>query len=325
MSASLRALLSSTIDYAGMFPPASLGLDEAIRKYAHYRQEPAAWLLARFVCPVSKLESLASYREFFRNEPPVALSVLLRGADDRDGFFAAMREDVALLDRFLKRHSGWVRVESFEVRYPPKVAADVAESVFDGVRALFDEAGVTLPLEVYELTFGEDWKATLPILTSRIGAYHRKLADAGPPAAVRGPAVKLRTGGVSPEAFPSSDRVGRVIRACRDAEVPLKLTAGLHHPLRHVDPALQCFVHGFVNVFAAATLAYALALDLPDIIAILDEQDARQFRFGEEYFGWNEAEATLSEIDYARKHRVLSFGSCSFDEPRDDLARFGWI
>lgn len=324
MSASLRALLTGAIDYAGMFPPASLGIDAAIRNFARYRHEPTAWMLGRFICPVGKLESLAAYREFFRNEPPVPLSVLLRGADNRDEFMSLVTADVALLSGFLQRNRDWVRVESFEVRFPPKAPADSAETIFDDVRGAFRSAKVDLPLEVYELMLGEDWKAALPILTSRTGAYHRKLVDTAGGTS-HGPILKYRTGGVTPEAFPSSDRLARVIRACRDASVPLKLTAGLHHPLRHVDPALQCFMHGFLNVFAAATLAYSLVLDLPDIIAILDEQDARQFRFGDDFLGWNEAEATLSEIEYARKHRVLSFGSCSFEEPRDDLRRLNWL
>jgi len=46
---SIRVLLDTLIDYAGMFPPASLSLDEAIRKYDEYRQGPYAWALGRFV------------------------------------------------------------------------------------------------------------------------------------------------------------------------------------------------------------------------------------------------------------------------------------
>ena len=39
MSPSLRALLTGIVDYAGLFPPAQLSLDEAIRNYARYRTE----------------------------------------------------------------------------------------------------------------------------------------------------------------------------------------------------------------------------------------------------------------------------------------------
>ena len=43
----LHALVSSIIDYAGLFPPARLPLDTAIGNYARYRTEPEAWMLAR--------------------------------------------------------------------------------------------------------------------------------------------------------------------------------------------------------------------------------------------------------------------------------------
>ena len=42
-------------------------------------------------------------------------------------------------------------------------------------------------------------------------------------------------------------------------------------------------------------------------------------------FGWDDAEATVSEIEYARRHCVISFGSCSFDEPLGELRELGLI
>ena len=55
MNASLRALLSGVVDYAGLFPPAGLPLDQAIRNYARYRQGSDAWMLGRFVIPAARL------------------------------------------------------------------------------------------------------------------------------------------------------------------------------------------------------------------------------------------------------------------------------
>src|SRR5579871_4947635 len=79
MSASLRALLAGVIDYAGLFPPAKLPLDRAVRHYARYRTEPEGWMLGRFVCPASRLMELAPYHdELFRDGPPVLLAALGR-------------------------------------------------------------------------------------------------------------------------------------------------------------------------------------------------------------------------------------------------------
>src|SRR5439155_23923759 len=71
---------------------------------------------------------------------------------------------------------------------------------------------------------------------------------------------KLRCGGLHASTFPSIEQVAHVITACRDAGVPLKFTAGLHHPLRHYDSAVQTHVHGFLNAFGAGVLAHARKL-----------------------------------------------------------------
>ena len=53
--ASLQALLSNLIDYAGLYPPAALPLHDVSEKYAAYRASPYAWTLNRVVLPLSKL------------------------------------------------------------------------------------------------------------------------------------------------------------------------------------------------------------------------------------------------------------------------------
>ncbi|HTU92442.1 MAG TPA: hypothetical protein VMF69_20340, partial [Gemmataceae bacterium] len=63
MFASLRALLTELIDYAGLFPSTRLPLDQAIRDYARYRRENDAWMLGRFIIPASRLEDLEPYHE----------------------------------------------------------------------------------------------------------------------------------------------------------------------------------------------------------------------------------------------------------------------
>ena len=42
---SLRALLAHAIDYAGLFPPANLALEPALKNYAEYIRTPDAWML----------------------------------------------------------------------------------------------------------------------------------------------------------------------------------------------------------------------------------------------------------------------------------------
>src|SRR5512132_3163623 len=54
----LRALLASLIDYAGLFPPASMALADATRVYDGYLASNEAWMLGRFVIPATRLVEL---------------------------------------------------------------------------------------------------------------------------------------------------------------------------------------------------------------------------------------------------------------------------
>ena len=52
---SLRALLSNLIDYAGLYPPASLPLDQVSQNYERYLGARESWILNRLVLPAAKL------------------------------------------------------------------------------------------------------------------------------------------------------------------------------------------------------------------------------------------------------------------------------
>jgi hypothetical protein len=53
--ASLRALLAQLIDYAGLYPPASLPLPIVLERYRGFRASPENWILNRLVLPAAKL------------------------------------------------------------------------------------------------------------------------------------------------------------------------------------------------------------------------------------------------------------------------------
>ena len=54
----LQTLLHEVVDYAGLFPPAALPIDEAAEHYATYRASDEAWMLGRFVVPAGRLAEL---------------------------------------------------------------------------------------------------------------------------------------------------------------------------------------------------------------------------------------------------------------------------
>jgi hypothetical protein len=331
-----RAFLADIVDYAGLFPPARLSLDQSIRNYARYRQEPEGWMLARFVCPAGQLSELSTYiAELFAGESPLRISALGRGGETEAAFIENLRLDLESVSRFRERHGNGAAVECFEAKLPRELIGDqyrrVVRSVLAQATDAFDRARLTTLPRFYEIPLAKDCRLSVNAVARTLAALNRRLARTpvygkGAGALDRGIAgIKLRCGGLEPGAIPSVAQVATVIQESVHAGVSLKFTAGLHQPARRVDPCLDVYVHGFLNLFAAGILADTLDLDFSDIAAIIEEEDFREFRFSEDFFGWDGAEATVSEIEYARQHRVIGFGSCSFDEPRAALAELGLV
>ena len=137
--------------------------------------------------------------------------------------------------------------------------------------------------------------------------------------------AKVRTGGVTADLYPSAANVARFIAACAGADVPFKATAGLHHPFRHHSEAVGTEELGFVNVFVAAGLALYDDLDASALTSILTEGDPAAFAFGHEGVRYGEHGLTVEQIEDARLTFAVSFGSCSFDEPREHLEGLGLL
>jgi hypothetical protein len=307
MNASLRKLLSGVIDYAGLFPPAKLPLDQAIRNYLRYLAGPDAWMLGGFVVPATALESLAPYHgELTATFVPARFAVLGRGGASHEAVLEGLAEDRQVMQRF--REAGRFAADVLELRGPldSETAADAAQAA-GGVAAVF-----------YEISFAGDWRPWLTAVASALAWFNASQAE-------RRAGLKLRTGGLEASAFPTVEEVAFVLHACRDAGVPLKFTAGLHHPVRRFDAGLRCYMHGFVNVFVAGVLAHARRLDEEALRAVLANEDPPGFVFGDDGLSWRDLRASGEEIAAARRDFVTSFGSCSFDEPRDELRALGWL
>jgi hypothetical protein len=307
--ASLRALLTELIDYAGLFPPARLPLDQAIRNYARYRQGTDAWMLGRFIVPAARLEDLEPYHdELFRASPPFAFSVLGRGGGSLTEFLGNLRHDLRDIAAFRKRHGERVTVDVLETRLPHDL---IDPSQPESALNLFKTA------RVFPVVF------VFPFCEAPGGPEELLEQIARMPGERIG--FKLRCGGLETSAFPSSERVSAVLQGCFDAGVPFKATAGLHHPLPRIDTAVPARMHGFVNVFLAGALAFSRHLTTDQLRRLLEDDQVNHFSFTNKLASWQKHRATTAEIASARRNFVRSFGSCSFDEPREDLRKLGWL
>jgi hypothetical protein len=145
-----------------------------------------------------------------------------------------------------------------------------------------------------------------------------------------GAGAKIRTGGVTADAFPPVDHVARFIERCRAHGVAFKATAGLHHPIRaeyrltYEPTPPRGTMYGYLNILTAA--AFAWVGSGPSLIRhALEEQRAHDFVFTDTALTYRGHSIPVAKLREVRKSFALSFGSCSFREPVDDLAELGFF
>lgn len=281
MTESLRALLSGAIDYAGLFPPAKLPLEETVRNYARYVQCDDAWMLGRLIIPAGRLNDLLPLiGEPFNSAAPLKISVLMGGGETSEAFASLYAADSDAVDRFRASVAGRAVIDVAEIKLPAIT-------------------GMNVPREPRLSFFFESAELIVPI------------KPAG---------LKFRTGGVEASAFPSPRKLARAILHARKHRLPIKFTAGLHHPIRLFHPSVNTKMFGFINVYLGAMMAE----DEDELVRFLECEDPKQVKFSNEGVEMLGKFLPAMEIGRLRKS-VTSFGSCSFDEPREDLRLLGWL
>jgi hypothetical protein len=294
--ASLRCLLSRSIDYAGMFPPCSLALEPALENQAQYVRSPDAWMLSSFVLSVSQLKAAGKDLSRFDPQHPLRISALGPKTSNADDFVRDLKNTVETIRSFAAQHSGIVSIAQLEMPLPAE---------FDDVLLLTDARAILGDLAVFWEAPANAAERIVALLTEYRGGK-----------SIFG--YKLRTGGVTADAFPAAGPIARALMASAKHQVPIKFTAGLHHPLRQFRGEVKTKMHGFLNVLGAAVLAAEHHWAEQQIVAMLEDEDAGSFVFDDDSFAWREWKIGNQQIE-ARRKVVMSFGSCSFNEPREDL------
>jgi hypothetical protein len=289
----LRAALSELFDYAGLYPPAALPMPEAVAAYARHQASPHAFMLGRLIVPAPRLgEVLAAQQHLLGGIPPAVPWRLSVGAGPYD---------TPALRAFAADQAAWAVVEALETR------ASTAEQVQAMVAGL--PQGPTIFVEI----------PTTGDLEALLSAIH-----------TAGACAKVRCGGLDPAAFPSSAELAGFVAACVRHGVPFKATAGLHHPLRSVHsmnmrPDGACAtMHGYLNLLIAVALlgaheSVAVAED------VLESTSWSELAVVPDAITWRGRRLTAAELQAARQRLALSIGSCSFDEPVDDLCAQGLL
>ena len=303
LAASLRALLAHSIDYAGMFPPCQLELDPALKNQAEYLRTSDAWMLSAFVLPVDQFASAKQLLSEFDPLHPLRVSALGSKTENAGAFREALaRTNMAV--RSLSAHNvDLVSVGQLEMFVPH----DVDSQLLSEARSILG----TLP------TF---WEAPPDRAEQTIALVAELNSNADAPTF----GYKLRTGGVTADAFPTSVQIAQSLVTPATHQVPIKFTAGLHHPLRMFRDEVKAKMHGFLNVLGAAVLAAEYKWDSRQAALMLEDENADSFSFTDEFFAWQEWRIDIKRLQDRRKF-ITSFGSCSFDEPREDLRALGLL
>lgn len=286
-----EALLARIVDYAGLFPPAGLSMETAVRNYQQYLAGDHAWMLGNFVVPASRLTEFVEAFERVccgEQEQPWTLSIVCAGE---------LADDGRILEEF---QQGAVFLASIETKADDARSAALALDTLPQPAARY----VEFPPE-------------------RAGEVLPVLAD-------RGARAKIRTGGLTPETIPSPQAVAHFLAACARERVPFKATAGLHFPVRAEHPlspapgSPSAAMHGFLNIFLAAALAWYGAAE-SDILRLVQETDPGNLQLEGDVVRWGATVLTADHLDPVRRDFAIGFGSCSFTEPIDSLRQIGWI
>jgi hypothetical protein len=285
----IRALLDGAIDYAGLFPPAKLGMDEAVSRYLAYRTSTDRWALGKFVVPAERLQELAAAlpADLSGQDPLVPLSALV--GDDT-------ARDVNAVEDFNRDCSRiGARVDAVEVK---ATSGGMARSLLAAIPRRW--------VRYVELPPGEGLSKGLDAVAENGGF------------------AKVRTGGTVPEAIPAPERLIEFLAGAARRRLPFKATAGLHHPVRGLHrltealDARSAVMYGYLNVFVAAAILWRGG-DRTLAREALLEPEISAFTINGDALLWHDLRFEGDALAAMRAAFFHGFGSCSFTEPLDEL------
>jgi hypothetical protein len=301
---SLRILMTRLIDYAGLFPPAGLSMKTSVRNFDAYRRLEQAWMLNRFVIPVSRFEEFLRALEQIDQEQTDKVSEIAVPWKISAIVGPDAESDIAAIMDF-NRHTSACRkpvlVESLELKVTDAAAICRLTKLIPGNFETYFEIPCTKTTEDYIKAI------------ARVGLY-----------------AKLRTGGDNAGMFPSYEDLAHFLVTCAFNSTPFKLSAGLHHAVRSVhrytyEPSSPLGpMHGFLNVFVGAAFARQ-GMNAREVESILTEESGESFGFEQTEVRWRGCRISNRELASARNSFCFSFGSCSFQEPIDDLRALGLL
>jgi hypothetical protein len=279
-------------------------------------------MLSRYIIPADRLTELRPYGEsLFAEGEPFVFSILGKRTETIADYRQHLQDIVEALKQFHKNHGARVQTDVLEIKLPREAVfandGDLLADIYEETTQHFRDTAA-LPDDIFfEGIFDKNWEKEIGAILESMNHYNDHLSLNNDIRA----GFKLRCGGVEASMIPSIEQVAFTLNMVREHNLALKCTAGLHHPIRHYDDSVKAKMHGFFNVFGGAMLGYAHDFSTDRMAAVIKEEDDDQFSFTDSGFRWKEYEVSTEVIEELREVALISFGSCSFDEPREDLQR----
>ncbi|MDE0937279.1 MAG: hypothetical protein OSA89_15275 [Mariniblastus sp.] len=304
-------LMRESVDYAGLFPPASLKLDEVVANYDRYVNSAESSMLGRLIIPASRLSEYSQLRQSRLSDTsspaqPWRISALVPPIEEAEAE-----------ERFEKFESAIDLIRNFNT---PNNLENIANDIVDAIEVKTSDISIMeatidrLPADIHsflEIPHTEDARDLMDRIASD--------------PSVKRLFAKIRTGGTTAELIPRPEEVARFIWNCQKRGVAFKATAGLHHPIRdnyrltYASDSKTATMFGFLNVFYATMMSWEHAIGMKELTEILSVKEPTQFGANENEIFWGEFKVPLDRVKTLRNQSIISFGSCSFLEPTKEL------
>jgi hypothetical protein len=294
----IELLVDNLIDYAGLFPPAQLSLDDTIENYITYTSSRHSHMLAKLILPENLIEEAYLKLKQIKLPNKIPISLLTNNVSKN-------------LNDFHK-YSAVFNLENIEEKISD--IKDLEKSVSEASSHTNEHNSLRVFFELDGVLLRDTWEKEIIQQLEILNKYNSNQIG-----------LKIRCGGVTPDLTPKTERLAEYLKLSANIEIPIKFTAGLHHPLYSYHQSFSGFMHGFLNVYLATFFAYKCKINTSEIIKILEAKSLNDFKFSDKFIRWQSYEIANTDISILREKRVFSFGSCSFDEPIDDLRSLGLL
>jgi hypothetical protein len=213
----IETLLAGLIDYAGLYPPASLGMCLAVENYRRYRQSKHAHALGRFIVDFKRIDELLTAAG---NARDLRLSVIVSQPEDRDCLTKLLEQGVP--------------IEAVEMKAGSRADVErISRSLPEGVETYFEVSVEPILPDV------------LCAISATGGRAKLRMGGVVPEA--------IPSNAVVAHALVAFARAGVAFKATAGLHHPLRS----RHRLTYSPESPTGLMHGFVNLACAAELIHS--------------------------------------------------------------------